>query len=123
MKTTEEMIEVMQHYANGGSISVTGYSNKYSSPRCNFPVWDWCNNDYNIVKTPPSVDWSVIKPEYQWLAVDECGAIWVYTHKPIKHDAIWSSTWGEGCCVSSLVSTNRGEVSWEDSLVKRPDGV
>lgn len=51
MKTTEEMIEVMQAYADGKKIesTVNGY-NKWSD--CDYPTWEWVAFDFRVKKEP-----------------------------------------------------------------------
>ena len=68
----------------------------------------------------PSIDWSHVSPEYNYLAQDESGTCWVYEHVPILIEDEWASSRG-GCtpadCLQSLVP---GTCSWDDSLVERP---
>ena len=48
MKTTQEMIEVMQHYANGGEIerlSLDGFWEAWKAPD-----WNWGMIDYRIAQ-------------------------------------------------------------------------
>lgn len=46
MKTIEEQIKVMQHFANGGEVEYTNYNDKWE--KASAPMWDWCNCDYRI---------------------------------------------------------------------------
>ena len=49
MKTTKEMIEVMQAYLKGEKIEVHYlYDNKDYFISCGTPVWDWNNFDYSV---------------------------------------------------------------------------
>lgn len=48
MKTTQEMIEVMQAYADGKKIEHNSY--KYWGPATT-PVWDWRTTDYRVALT------------------------------------------------------------------------
>lgn len=45
MKTTEEKIEVMQHYANGGDVETRGVLGWVLDPN---PKWNWTTYDYRI---------------------------------------------------------------------------
>ena len=49
MKTIQEQIEVMQHFANGGKVKAIAKrvqdANWVKAP---FPCWDWDNYDYCI---------------------------------------------------------------------------
>lgn len=71
--------------------------------------------------TKPSVDWSVIKPEYRWLARDEDGCAWVFIDKP-KSIGFWTGEL-DFREVSFLASYTPGTCDWQDSLVERPEGV
>ena len=49
MKTTKEMIDVMQAYERGEKIEVHYlYDNKDYFISCGTPVWDWNNFDYRV---------------------------------------------------------------------------
>lgn len=52
MKTVEEMIAVMQHFANSGKVEAKPIGN-YEWGEANHPVWDWDDFDYRIVKPEP----------------------------------------------------------------------
>ena len=72
--------------------------------------------------TKPSIDWSQIKDEYKWLAVDVNNCAYVYENEPnIDGIAYWYSSGTTYFRVNGLVSYSRGTCDWEDSLVKRPD--
>ena len=70
----------------------------------------------------PSIDWTQIKDEYKWLAVDVNNCAYVYENEPnIDGIAYWSTSSATYFCVNGLVSYSRGTCDWKDSLVKRPD--
>lgn len=50
MKTIQEQIEVMQHYANGGEVQCrTNYEGDYEDFEKGVgPSWNWQNYDYRI---------------------------------------------------------------------------
>ena len=48
MKTTKEMIEVMQHFDNGGEIEYAYYLSENIWTSTNCPNWDWSNTNYRI---------------------------------------------------------------------------
>ena len=70
--------------------------------------------------TKPSIDWSHVSPEYNYLVMDSNGVCYLYSGKPSQ---------GEGQWVTNMLCTpaNRfasfipGTCDWRDSLVKRPD--
>ena len=60
MKTLEEQIKVMQHFANGGEIENTDLDYKedgkdYIWDDCYKPVWDWSSYDYRIKEKKQTV--------------------------------------------------------------------
>ena len=72
--------------------------------------------------TKPSIDWTQIKDEYKWLAVDVNNCAYVYENEPnIDGIAHWCSSGTTYFHVNGLVSYSRGTCDWEDSLVKRPE--
>ena len=54
MKTIQEQIEVMQHFANGGEIETTSFDSIYWV-EVKFPEWDWSNQDYRIKEQKKTV--------------------------------------------------------------------
>ena len=72
--------------------------------------------------TKPSIDWTQIKDEYKWLAVDENECAYVYENEPTSDEsAFWCSSSAIYFNVNGLVSYSRGTCDWKDSLVKRPN--
>ena len=72
--------------------------------------------------TKPSIDWTQIKDEYKWLAVDVNNCAYVYENEPnIDGIAYWSTSSATYFCVNGLVSYSRGTCDWKESLVKRPE--
>ena len=54
MKTINEMVKVMQHYANGGLIEFTDSGERYWMS-IKEPVWDWVCFDYRIKEEKKTV--------------------------------------------------------------------
>lgn len=70
----------------------------------------------------PSIDWSQIKDEYKWLAVDENDSAYVYEKEPSIDGAVYCHSINNSYFeVNGLVSYSRGTCDWQDSLVKRPN--
>ena len=70
----------------------------------------------------PSIDWTQIKDEYKWLAVDVNNCAYVYENEPnIDGIAYWSTSSATYFRVNGLVSYSRGTCDWKGSLVKRPN--
>lgn len=88
------------------------------------PTWAYLTK-YRIKPdpTPMSLDWSAIKPEYKWAAVDFVGNAWVFRHEPLLSFREWKTSNGRGVCISHLSSYKRGNVDWQHSLIERPDDV
>ena len=61
-KTTQEMIEIMQAYANGESIEFK-LSSQADWRRVADPSWDWCDCDYRVKAKHEFRDSDVISAE------------------------------------------------------------
>lgn len=99
------------NYTSGGKYCVEGNVTLFPHP-------------VEVVKsaTKPSIDWSQIKDEYKWLAVDVNNCAYVYENEPnIDGIAYWCSSGATYFNVNGLVSYSRGTCDWKDSLVKRPE--
>jgi len=72
--TTEEMIAVMQHYANGGTVQIRLWSNGELRDSTN-PSWCWGENEYRIKPAerkqpqPQEMDLMLIAPNL-WEQID-----------------------------------------------------
>ena len=76
-----------------------------------------------IVKavTKPSIDWSHVSEDYQYLAMDENGQHYLFAQKPLRGTLQWCTN--HACiCAKHFASFTPGTCSWEDSLVERPKG-
>ncbi len=57
MKTTEEKIAVMHHYANGGRVEcTTNFSNDGPWRDVAEPIWNWKEWDYRIKEEKPKME-------------------------------------------------------------------
>ena len=71
--------------------------------------------------TKPSIDWSHVSPEYNYLVQDSDGEGYLCGEEPACVESGW-------CAESHYVSANAlasyvpGTCDWQDSLVKRPEG-
>lgn len=50
MKTTKEMIEVMQAYVDGAEIESITKNGVLPCEKTSNPSWDWDHNDYRVAK-------------------------------------------------------------------------
>ena len=75
------------------------------------------------VATKPSIDWSVVKEDYKWLAADANEYAYVFKVEPeLDESGYWRYGGSAYSNVNNLVSYSRGTCDWKDSLVKRPEG-
>lgn len=112
IERTKRMIEVMQAYVDGEEIE-TCYG------VVDNPNWEWDYVDkYRIAKTPDSINWDHVAPEFKYMARDADGKCWLYEKKPAQRKCVWdqdSSMWANG-----FSSYRKGTRVWKDSLVIRP---
>ena len=55
MKTTKEMIEVMQAYVDGKEIEYTNKNSPMDWLKTKDPLWDWNASDYRVKQAPEYV--------------------------------------------------------------------
>lgn len=118
-KTLEEKIEVMQHYLNGGKITVDGNVWIFNVD----PNFNWEVSDYSIYeepKTKPSINWEHVNKKFKYMATDFNGDTYLYWNLPKCLKGFWES---KGRCINALTFTsfNPGTCNWKDSLVVRPE--
>lgn len=86
MKTTEEKIEVMQHFADGGEVECRTVREWFTAPN---PTWNWGSADYRI-KQPvdPYAELKVaaVDPTKQIRCIDDTGANWGWIHHPSRYE-------------------------------------
>jgi hypothetical protein len=75
---------------------------------------------YRIAKTPDSIDWSHVHPDFICMARNKDESVAVFTFTPRRDMVYWTHTTGAACRVGAFASYKRGTVDWEDSLVYRP---
>ena len=75
-----------------------------------------------IVKaiTKPSIDWSHVSPEYNYLAQDENGDGYLCGKKPHRASIAWSME-TPNTRANTFTSYVPGTCDWKDSLVERPN--
>jgi len=83
MKELDRQIEVMQHFKDGGEVSVK-YNKEQIWGNILTPQWDWVNNDYRIKKAAPEPVYY-----YRWkMLSEECIHISTYTSEQLAGDWI-----------------------------------
>ena len=75
-----------------------------------------------IVKaiTKPSIDWSHVREDFQYLAMDEDGEFYLYSDKPTPCSQQWITNLSYAPA-THFASFTPGTCDWRDSLVKRPN--
>jgi hypothetical protein len=121
MKTIDEMIAVMTAFKDGKKIEAKLYKKGRWDLVPN-PFWDWVRFDYRVAFIKPSVDWTHVSDEYNWIAIDEDGKARIYSTEPsiIGNNKVWSHS-GKAFPARVLTSFDPGSCDWRDSLVKRPE--
>lgn len=119
MKTTEEMIAVMQAYEDGEKIELRSFGRNYWE-LCNNPVWNWDEHEYRIAVTQDSIDWSHVHKDFNWMARDTTGEAWLFSTKPNHNGEVWYTILGTYAEAEPFASYRRGTCDWRDSLVERP---
>lgn len=115
-------INVMRAFEKGKTVEVCERAMPerwFISPN---PKWDWCTCNYRIYTSKPSINWDHVSKEYNYLAQDENGSLWLYKEKPR------ANVYSDGCWASShlfnsadtIASATPGDCDWQDSLVTRP---
>lgn len=123
IERTKRMIEVMQAYVDGERVECRWRVNeKWVPPHDGFPKWRWESTEYRIAKTPDTINWDHVAPEFKYMARDITGRVYMYTKKPyIQGDCVWDANEGEYARVEALFSSLKvGTVDWKESLVIRP---
>lgn len=80
---------------------------------------------YRIAPEPETdidLPWHVISLEYQWAARDACGYTYMYASKPSIDDRnqMWNGNNPQHC---HHIIHKPGNKPWDQSLIKRPEGV
>ena len=118
-KRTEEIYPVFVKFKNYDELHISytmegKFHNQGNITLFPYPV--------EVVKavTKPSIDWSHVSKDFQYLAMDSDGRCWLWETKPAPFQEQWfgGSSAVKAENFSSFIS---GTCDWEDSLVKRPD--
>lgn len=131
--STEYMISVMRAYLDGKTIQIADRDYDWGWKDWDYschPNWDWASHTYRIKqeeKIPPSIPWNAIEDHYDWFTVDEDGEGWLWSgDEPDKSFSIgkWlmgreDGDQGESCELQG-VKWERGNLPWDQTLIKRP---
>lgn len=121
-KTLQEKIEVMQHYLNGGKITVDGNVWIFNVD----PNFNWEVSDYSIYeepKTKPNINWEHVNKKFKYMATDKNGDTFLYSELPYpsSNNYHWWYDCGETTDALYFTSFTPGTCNWKDSLVVRPE--
>lgn len=122
MKTTEEMIEVMQAHLRGEAIEA--YSMSFDKWRL-VPDPTWWTIDYRIAHKPKptkdTVPWDAIDERFRWAARDANSTIAAFECAPKPDRDYWSVSAGNFVILTgNFVGTIPGTIDWRESLQQRP---
>jgi hypothetical protein len=92
--------------------------------------WEWDEDikpewletmEYRIQPTKPSIDWSHVADEYNWMATDSNGSCHIFTGKPESGSTLWKTIEERKTAPAKIYkSFKAGTCDWKDSLVMRP---
>lgn len=132
MKTTAEMIAVMQAFADGKPIEFRDVSLAHAGwMRINLPSWNWQHLDYRVAVTPMTIPWVILNRDENGAsdvigaARDENGQIYVYKgRKPEARGRFWALIKEDedaGYRIDGLISgIDPGTCDWKDSWIDNP---
>jgi hypothetical protein len=117
------MIAVMQAYLDGREIESRVKAKKVWV-EASYPIWNFFDFEYRIAPRPPSIDWSHVSDEFDYLVQFPTGEGLFSTSRPvIRLEDGWSG-WitdrGRTAEADTFASYRKGNVDWKDSLVERP---
>jgi hypothetical protein len=68
-------------------------------------------------------EWPVgLRPEWQWIAMDEDGQVYAYKEEPERLWSVWEKD-KKGIRIDQLVDISFDGIPWRESIIKRPEGV
>lgn len=111
IERTRRMIEVMQAYVDGEEVESSALGMAYTG--VGTPNWNWMVLDYRIAKTPDTIDWSHVAPEFKYMERDKYDDCRIY-------ECHTSSKANNYILARSFSSYRKGAVDWKESLVIRP---
>lgn len=116
----DEKLELHRAFYEGKPVQYwtdnpAGWATKASSHFTDYLVYRIAPEPETDIELP----WHVISPEFKWAARDACGTAWVYDEKPSLKFAEWR---GSGLSCRHIIH-KPGNKPWDQSLIKRPEGV
>lgn len=106
MKTTAEMIAVMQAYADGKKIEFLGREWEVNVwEECTSPLWDWTNFDYRI---KPEQEYRPYINTHEFIAASRKHGFWLKEKE--SGNCFIQPVAGSSCDYQSMLDT----MVWED---------
>ena len=72
--------------------------------------------------TKPSINWEHVSSEFNYLAEDADGGVFLYEDKPYTATETWMVDNGDLTEAHMLASYTKGACDWKESLIERPEG-
>lgn len=122
-------ITIMEAYLDGAPMEIKGLDH---NPDKWFPISgtkfdNWADYDYRVKPdeepTPDTIDWSAVNERYRFMTRDADGIPQLHAMNPTVNRIPSMGYWigDEGSIDARLfASYKQGDVSWDNSLVKRP---
>ena len=121
------VVEEIQHASKGPYPVVVRFNDELSC----YTADGRFHNQGNIVLFPhpvevvksvtkPSIDWSHVSPEYNYLAQDENGDGYLCGKNPHRKNTAWTME-SPYIRATTFTSYEPGGCDWKDSLVERPN--
>ena len=126
MKEVKTYRDLMKALAEGHTVEVQSVIDERWITIKEFPFKVYKLDDelrfkHRIKPTKPSIDWSHVSDEFNYLARDKEGLVYLYGNKPkITEYDWWFVDDVEFVSASAFKSVEIGNCDWTESLVERP---
>jgi hypothetical protein len=71
----------------------------------------------SIVRVTVTIDWDMLDPKWHYAAMDGNGAVYVFTHEPVKVTQGWQKLMGDALMIAPPYTRR-----WAETLQSRDDG-
>ena len=118
-KRTEETYPVFVKFQNYDELHISYTMEGKFHNQGNITLFPYPVEIVKVI-TKPSIDWSHVSENFQYLAMDGRGLHHLFVEKPERISAEWI-THALYIYADHFASFTPGTCDWEDSLVKRPE--
>ena len=126
-KTTKQTLEldVPEGYELTGEYRAPVRGEFFLAPYPPFAIASIGNtaNIYAILRKksePLTIDWSHVSSEFNYLAKDADGTVFIFAKRPNLHVREWSSIGARYAPAHHFASFKNSDIDWRESLVIRP---